>query len=97
MPIFWYATSLVDVNGKQHNWPLPAGAKYPFNNTNRAGLAYEAEAVRKFIRAGKKQSDVASHNISLGAARVRDEIRRQIGVVFITDFDINYISPNLAI
>lgn len=97
IPNFWFATSLVDGNGKQHNWPLPTGAKYPFINMNRAGLAYEADAVRKYIRAGKTESDLAPHEVSLGIARVQDEIRRQLGVVYINDFDVNYISPNLKI
>lgn len=97
IPNFWYGTTLTDVNGKQHNWPLPTGAKYPFNNTNRAGLAYEAEAIRKYIRAGKKQSDLASHAVSLSVARIQDELRKQVGVVYINDYDVNYISPNLNI
>lgn len=81
----------------QHNWPLPTGAEYPFIGTNRAGLAYEADAVRKYIRVGKKQSDVAPHDVSLSIARVQDEIRKQIGVVYLNDFDPTYISPNLNI
>ncbi|KAG4076963.1 hypothetical protein HA402_015950 [Bradysia odoriphaga] len=97
IPSFWYGTSLIDVNGKLHNWPLPTGAKYPFNNTNRAGLAYEAEAIRKYICAGKKQSDLAGHTVSLSIARIQDELRRQVGVVYINDCDVNYISPNLNI
>lgn len=97
MPNFWFATSLVDVDGKTQNWDLPTGAKYPFINTNRAGLAYQAEAVRKYIRAGKKQSDLAPHTVSLGIASVQDRIRKLIGVVCITDYDINYINKNLAL
>lgn len=97
MSDFWFTTSLVDVNGDKHNWPLPTGAKYPFINTNRAGLAYEAEAVRKYIRAGKKESDEAPLTVSLGIASVQEKIRKLIGVVYINDYNVNYITPNLAL
>lgn len=80
-----------------HNWPLPTGAKYPFNNTNRAGLAYEADAIREYIHAGKKQSDLAPHSISLSVARIQDELRRQVRVVYINDLNVNYIFRNLDI
>lgn len=98
MPNFWFTTSLTDAFGEQHDWPLPTGAKYPFINTNRAGLIYEANAVRQYIRDGKKQSLELPHSVSLSIASVQDRIRKIIGVVCLTDCcDVNYITPNLAL
>lgn len=49
------------------------------------GLRYELNEVRKCIRAGKIESELASHNESLVIARIEDEIRRQIGVKYAED------------
>lgn len=46
---------------------------------------YEAEEVRKCIRAGKKESEHVTHNESLTIARIEDEIRKQIGVKYPED------------
>lgn len=48
-------------------------------------MRYEAEEVRKCIRAGKKESEHVTHNESLAIARIEDEIRRQIGVKYPED------------
>lgn len=63
---------------------MPKG-KYDFKSTNGAGLSYEADEVRKCIRAGKKESERVSHKESLIIARVEDEIRKQIGVKYPED------------
>lgn len=75
---------MVDVDGSEQTWPLPKG-KYDFNSTNGAGLSYEAEEVRKCIRAGKMESEHVTHNESLLIARIEDEIRKQIGVKYSED------------
>lgn len=49
------------------------------------GLRYEADVVRKCIRAGKLERDWMSHNESLIIARIEDEIRKQVGVKFPAD------------
>lgn len=84
VPNFWSPPTLIDIDGTEKTWPLPT-AKYEFNFNNSSGLSYEADAVRKLIRAGKTQSDTVSHNESLIIARIQDEIRKQIGVQFPED------------
>ncbi|XP_037041682.1 trans-1,2-dihydrobenzene-1,2-diol dehydrogenase-like [Bradysia coprophila] len=84
IPSFWCPTSLIDVDGSEKTWPLPK-AKLEFNFTNSAGLRFEADEVRKCIRAGKMESDKVSHNESLIIARIEDEIRKQIGVKYSQD------------
>lgn len=52
---------------------------------NSAGLGYEADEVRKCIRAGKIESENITHNESLIIARIEDELRKQIGVKYPAD------------
>jgi len=75
------STRITDIDGKEKNWPLPP-AKYDFYYPNSCGFRYEAEEVRKAIRAGKKEHETVPHSDSLGIARVQDELRRQLGVFF---------------
>lgn len=84
IPFFTCATTIIDVDGNEKNWPLPK-AKHDFNFPNGCGFIHEAEAIRKYIRAGKKESDLVSHNDSLRIARIMDEIRKQIGVKYAED------------
>lgn len=84
VPSFWCPTSVIDVDGTEKHWPLP-NAKFEFNFNNSAGLRYEADEVRKCVRAGKKESDKLSQNESIMIARIEDEIRRQIGVQYPQD------------
>jgi len=71
--------SVTDVDGKVHEWPLPS-AKFDFHYPNSCGLRYEAEEIRKAIRAGKLEHENVPHTDSLGIARIQDELRRQLGV-----------------
>lgn len=48
-------------------------------------MRYEADEVRKCIRAGKKESEYVTHSDSLLIARLMDEIRKQIGVKYAQD------------
>lgn len=84
--MFWAPPTIIDVNGTEKSWPLPA-AKYDFNFINSCGLRYEAEEVRRCIRGGELESDSVSHNDSLLIARIEDEIRKQIGVRYLEDDD----------
>lgn len=68
-------------DGSVKEWLLPK-ASQEFNFHNSCGLRYEAEETRKCIRAGKLQSCHASHEDSLKIARIEDELRRQLGVVY---------------
>lgn len=85
IPTFWWcSTTITDVDGKEKEWPLPE-AKHEFNYPNSCGLRYEADEVRKCIRAGKKECEYVNHNESLLIARTLDEIRKQIGVEYAAD------------
>jgi len=84
IPTFWAPTTVIDIDGSEKQWPLPA-AKYEFNFHNSCGLRYEAEEVRKLIRDGQTQSEHVSHNESLLIASIQDDIRKQIGVKFPED------------
>lgn len=55
------------------------------NFINSSGLRYEAEEVRKCVRNGLTQSSIVSHNESLIIAKIEDDIRKQIGVVYPAD------------
>lgn len=85
VPILNCPTSLIDVDGSEKTFPPFPKAKHEFNFTNTCGLRYEADAVRKCIRAGQKECEYATHNDSLIIARIEDEIRRQIGVKYPAD------------
>lgn len=81
---FWSPTSVIAVDGSELSWSLPGG-KHEFNYQNSAGLRYEAEEVRQCINAGRLQSETVSHDESFIIARIEDEIRKQIGVVYPAD------------
>lgn len=85
IPEFWWCPTLcLDVDQTEKLWPLPE-AKHEFNYPNSCGLRYEADAVRKCIRAGKKECEYVNHNESILIARTLDEIRKQIGVKYAAD------------
>lgn len=81
---FWCPQLFTDVDGKELVDTLP-NARHPFNFTNSCGLRYEAEEVRQCIVAGRLQSASVSHVDSLLIARIQDQIRKQVGVVFAED------------
>lgn len=88
--LFWFKIpffslfSIVDVDGNEKSWPPPEG-KYEFKWPNCRGCKFEADEIRKQIRAGKTQSDFVTHNDSLLYLRIIDEIRKQIGVKYAAD------------
>lgn len=84
MPILNCPTSILDVDGTVKTWPLPK-TKHKLTSTNISGLRYELDEVRTCIRAGKIESELATHNESLIIARIEDEIRKQIGVKYAED------------
>ncbi|XP_058120625.1 trans-1,2-dihydrobenzene-1,2-diol dehydrogenase-like [Anopheles ziemanni] len=81
---FWCPLKLTDTDGTVRTDTLPP-ARYPFNFQNSCGLRYEAEEARQCIRGGRLQSESVSHADSLLIARIQDEIRKQVGVVFPED------------
>jgi len=80
----WCPASIIDVDGNEKTWPFPK-AKHQFHFLNSCGLRYEADEVRKCIRAGKTESDIVSHDDSLLIARIEDELRKQLGVKYPED------------
>lgn len=81
---FWSPTSVITVDGTEKQWTLPKG-KHAFNFKNSAGLSYEAEEVRRCIRAGLTESSSVTHDNSLTIAHIEDTIRQQIGVEYPCD------------
>ncbi|XP_077570299.1 trans-1,2-dihydrobenzene-1,2-diol dehydrogenase-like [Stigmatopora nigra] len=79
----WCPTSMV-VNGKESHYPLPE-PDLPLNFLNSTGMRYEAEAVRQCLLKGLKESSVMSHHDSLLLAKIEDEVRQQVGVVYSQD------------
>lgn len=77
---------MIDVDGKEKKWPLPEPA-LPAFYPNSTGFRYEADAVRRTIRAGKIECETVSHSDSLTIANIQDEIRRQIGVTYPADLE----------
>lgn len=84
VPSFWTATS-VNINGTEKSFPALPQGKYEFKYENSSGFIYEVEEVRKCIRGGKKESELASHNESLLIACIQDKIRKQIGLKYSAD------------
>ncbi|XP_037958054.1 trans-1,2-dihydrobenzene-1,2-diol dehydrogenase isoform X1 [Teleopsis dalmanni] len=78
---FWCPIKIIDIDGKEREWVLPQGS-HPTNFLNSEGLRYEAEAVRQALINGKIENETVSHNDSLLFARIEDEIRQQVGVVY---------------
>ena len=74
---FWCPTQLC-VSGHWEDFPLPTGAKYPFNFDNSEGLMYEADHVRQCLQANLLESPLVPHQDSLLIARIQKEIMSQI-------------------
>ncbi|XP_053975738.1 trans-1,2-dihydrobenzene-1,2-diol dehydrogenase-like isoform X2 [Hylaeus volcanicus] len=86
VPSFWCPLT-AELPSGTFTVPLPEGA-HKFNFINSAGLSYEAEEVRQCILKGMIESSKVSHNDSLLIARLQDEIRRQVGVVYPEDIEV---------
>lgn len=84
VPSFWSASSLIDIDGAEKSWPFPQ-ANYEFNYPNSCGLRYEADEVRKCLRADQLESKLIDHHESIVIARIEDEIRKQLGVKYPED------------
>ncbi|CAL7937369.1 unnamed protein product [Xylocopa violacea] len=83
VPKFWCPTSIELPSGTKSS-PLPK-CDQKFNFINSAGLAYEANEVRKCILAGALESSKVPHNVSLLVAQLEDEMRKQVGVTYPED------------
>lgn len=79
----WCAES-VEVNGTRHDFPMPPTV-LQCNFTNSSGLRYEAQEVRRCLKAGLRQSPSLPLETSILLATVEDELRKQVGVVYNVD------------
>ncbi|KAK1161001.1 trans-1,2-dihydrobenzene-1,2-diol dehydrogenase-like isoform X1 [Acipenser oxyrinchus oxyrinchus] len=79
----WSPTSLI-VNGNETQFPLPEPSQ-PLNFPNSTGLRYEAQEVRRCLLAGLKQSPRMTLEDTALLTSIRDEARRQVGVVYCQD------------
>ena len=48
-------TVSVERHDKEHNYPEPKGAKYPYNFQNSGGLLFEANHVRECLKQNLKE------------------------------------------
>jgi len=81
----WTATELVLPDGEKKTFPLPSGAKHDFNFLNSANFAHEAEHVGQCIAAGKTESNLLSLDETLTIAKIMEQARKQIGVLYPQD------------
>lgn len=84
VPSFWCPPSVIDIDGTPKVWPLPEPRVKP-NYTNSEGLRYEAEEVRRCIKAGLLESPDMSHEESLRIVRIQDKLRQIVGVKYDCD------------
>lgn len=87
VPNFWCPTSVEFPTGTVQ-YPLPEGG-HAFNFVNSAGLRYEAQEVRNCILKGLKESPKVPHSVSLLVAKLEDEMRKQVGVIYPEDSNDN--------
>ncbi|CAG9861030.1 unnamed protein product [Phyllotreta striolata] len=83
IPYFWCPTSL-KLNDEVKEFALIEN-KGNFNYKNSAGLAYQAQEVRKCIMEGKIESPIITHNETIQLAGLMDKMRAEIGVVYPAD------------
>ncbi|EFN61800.1 Trans-1,2-dihydrobenzene-1,2-diol dehydrogenase [Camponotus floridanus] len=83
VPNFWCPTT-VELPSGTLNFPLPQ-LNHKINFINSAGLSYEAAEARACILKGLIESPKITHDTSLLLARLEDEIRKQLGVVYSQD------------
>ena len=76
-------------NGEIVEFPLPKSGKVDFNFQNSAGLAFEAQHVRHCLIHGLTESPKVSHEETLTIAKIMEEIRKQVGVVYDQDIAKN--------
>ncbi|CAH0727456.1 unnamed protein product, partial [Brenthis ino] len=81
---FHFPDTLIHVDGKVEKFPLHESS-LNYNFENSAGLVYQAIEVARCIREGLKESPRMSHQESLVLAKLRDIVRKQIGVHFDVD------------
>ncbi|XP_061670604.1 trans-1,2-dihydrobenzene-1,2-diol dehydrogenase-like [Syngnathoides biaculeatus] len=81
LPSHMWCPEVMVVNGKETKYPLPE-PHLPLNFVHSTGLRYEAEEVRQCLLKGMKESPIMSHAESLLLAEIKEEILKQVGVVY---------------
>ncbi|XP_050348689.1 trans-1,2-dihydrobenzene-1,2-diol dehydrogenase-like [Nymphalis io] len=81
---FHFPLTLTHVNGKQEKITLHS-SKLEYNFENSAGLVYEAIEVARCIKEGLIESPHLTHQDTLVLAKLRDIVRKQVGVHFDVD------------
>jgi len=69
-----HRTESVYVNGVLHEFKVGG-----------EGLKYQANEVRKCLKAKKLESDIMPHKDSITIATIEDELRKQVGVKYDVD------------
>lgn len=77
-----------DIDGSIKKFELPK-ARYDFLLKNSAGLRFEADEVRQCISQGIIESSSVTHDECLKIAKIQDQLRKLLGVVFPED-DLEY-------
>ncbi|XP_050362959.1 trans-1,2-dihydrobenzene-1,2-diol dehydrogenase-like [Nymphalis io] len=81
---FHFANTLIHTDGRVEKFPLHTSTqKYNFDNS--AGLVYQALEVARCIKQGLNESPRMTHKESLLLAKLRDIVRKQVGVHFEVD------------
>ncbi len=75
----------VYVNDVLHEFKLPSTIIPMIFGTGTSGLRYQANEVRKCLKAKKLESDIMPHKDSITIATIEDELRKQIGVKYEVD------------
>ncbi|XP_035719143.1 trans-1,2-dihydrobenzene-1,2-diol dehydrogenase-like [Vespa mandarinia] len=83
VPNFWCPPKVYLPSGTVHV-SLPE-VKHEMNFINSAGLSYEVAAVRTCLQKGMIEHPKMSHNTSILIAKLEDELRKQIGVIYPED------------
>lgn len=83
VPSFWCPTS-VELPSGTLNFSLPQ-LSHEVNFINSAGLCYQAAEARACILKGLIESPKITHDTSLLLAKLEDELRKQLGVVYPED------------
>ncbi|XP_046963654.1 trans-1,2-dihydrobenzene-1,2-diol dehydrogenase-like [Vanessa cardui] len=81
---FHFPDIMIHSDGKVENFALHTSA-LEYNFGNSAGLVYEALEVARCIKQGLTESPRMSHEESLLLAKLRDIVRKQVGVHFEVD------------
>ncbi len=87
LPSPFWSTTEYEINGEKESIELDKdGVKFEeFLFPNSEALALEADHVRDCLAKGLKESPLVTHEMTMNAAKIMQEIRKQIGVVYNQD------------